>query len=80
MSRSQQVTASPRELVSISGAETLLTILGNPRRACDRLTRRELLQVAGAGMLGTSLPRVWGAEEIESPLAARARSVLFLFL
>ncbi len=42
--------------------------------------RRELLQVAGAGMLGMSLPRVWAAENSESPLVSRAKSVLFIFL
>lgn len=58
----------------------MLTVLGNPRQACDRLTRRALLQVAGAGMLGMNLPRVWASEEIETPLVARAKSVLFVFL
>lgn len=58
----------------------MLTILSNPRRACDGVTRRELLQIGGAGMLGLSLPQVWGAESIAPPRAARAKSVLFVFL
>lgn len=58
----------------------MLTILSQPRRSCGGLTRRELLQVGGAGLLGLSLPRVWAAEAAQSERRGRARSVLFLFL
>ena len=58
----------------------MLTIQGNARRLCDGLTRRELMQVGGAGLLGMSLPKVLAAEAIETPSAARAKSVLFVFL
>ncbi len=56
----------------------MLTILGRGRTACDRQTRRELLQAAGAGLLGLSLPRLLAAEEAVRP--RRERSVIFLFL
>lgn len=58
----------------------MLTVLSHPRRTCDGVTRRELLQVGGAGMLGMSLPDVWAAESVATPLAARAKSVIFVFL
>ncbi|MBI3864939.1 MAG: DUF1501 domain-containing protein [Planctomycetia bacterium] len=58
----------------------MLTVLGNPRRTCDGLTRRELLQVGGAGMLGLSLPKVLAAESVAPPRAPRAKSVIFVFL
>src|SRR5213082_388248 len=58
----------------------MLTILGRPRRACDGLTRRELLHAGGAGLLGLSLPRVLAAEATQPPRRARAKSVLFVFL
>jgi hypothetical protein len=58
----------------------MLTVLGNPRRTCDGLVRRELLQVAGAGLLGLSLPKMWAAESAAPPRNPRAKSVLFVFL
>jgi hypothetical protein len=58
----------------------MLTILSGARTTCSGLTRRELLQVGGAGLLGLSLPKVWAAEAVQLPRKARARSVLFLFL
>ncbi|MBS0265639.1 MAG: DUF1501 domain-containing protein [Planctomycetes bacterium] len=58
----------------------MLNVLGTARRACDGVTRRDWLTVAGAGMLGTSLPKVWAAEQIATPVAPRAKSVLFVFL
>lgn len=57
----------------------MLTILGRKRAACDGMSRREILQAAGAGLLGLSLPKVLAAEA-QKPTAARAKSVIFLFL
>lgn len=58
----------------------MLTLLGNPRRTCNGVTRREVLQAAGTGLFGLSLPQVLQAEA-ERPLhRARAKSVLFVFL
>jgi len=58
----------------------MLTVLGSPRVACDGLTRRELLQVGGAGLLGMSLPTVLKAEAAQLAHNARAKSVMFLYL
>jgi hypothetical protein len=58
----------------------MLTILSRPRRVCSGLTRRELLQAAGTGLLGLSLPKVLAAETALPAGKPRARSVMFLFL
>jgi hypothetical protein len=66
----------------------MLTVLGSPRCACDGITRRDLLRIGGAGLLGMSLPDVCAAERLAatstrvrgtSP-SPRAKSVLFIFL
>ena len=57
----------------------MLTVLGNPQRVCGGLTRRQVLQ-AGAGLLGVNLASVLAAEAVQSPLKARAKSVLFLYI
>ncbi len=58
----------------------MLTIQGRPRRVCSGLTRRTLLQVAGAGLLGSSLPKLLAAESAGKVIAPRAKSVIFVFL
>lgn len=58
----------------------MLSILNNPRRHCNGPTRREILQAAGAGLFGVSLPRVLAAEANRPTRSGRARSVMFLFL
>ena len=58
----------------------MLTILGTPRRTCAGLTRRELLQVGGAGLFGLSLPKVLAAGAAKPARQERAKSVLFVFL
>jgi hypothetical protein len=58
----------------------MLTILSQPRRVCSGLTRRELLQVGGAGLLGVNLPGLLQAEAALPAHKAKAKSVLFLFL
>lgn len=63
----------------------MLTIVGAPRTACDRISRREILRAGGAGMLGLTLPQLLKAEaqaaESHSPrTASRAKSVIFLLL
>lgn len=55
-------------------------ILGNAIKTCDGVSRRDLLQAGGAGMLGMSLPQVLAAEAIQSPVEARAKAVMFIFL
>ncbi len=58
----------------------MLTILNRLQRVCSGLTRRELLQVAGAGLLGVNLPKVLAAESVQPARRGRAKSVMFLFL
>ncbi len=58
----------------------MLTILGHEKRTCGGLTRREALQVGGAGLLGVSAAAVGAAEARGGPRSPRAKSVLFLFL
>ena len=57
----------------------MLSILGPSRTACNRVSRREVLQVAGAGLLGMSLPKLLQAESLTTG-TPRAKSVIFLFL
>jgi len=58
----------------------MLSLLGSPRvRACDRISRRTVLEAAGAGLFGLTLPRVLAAEELAGG-KPRAKSVIFLFL
>jgi hypothetical protein len=58
----------------------MLTVLGQASSACDGLTRRRLLEVAGAGLLGASFGKLAAAETRPTTRASRARSVIFLFL
>ncbi len=58
----------------------MLEIIGNAKQVCSGLTRRTVLQAGGAGLLGTSLSRLWGAEESGSLVDGRAKSVMFVFL
>lgn len=43
------------------------------------ISRRRLLQAGGAGMLGLTMPKLLRAESRVSSIAARAKSVIFLF-
>jgi Protein of unknown function (DUF1501) len=59
----------------------MFRIDGYPRNACDGVSRRKLLEAAGAGLFGLSLPRVLAAEAgSASTLAPRAKSVIFINL
>ncbi len=58
----------------------MLRILGPSSRVCEGITRRHLLQAGGAGLLGLSLPKLLAAENAQPPSAARAKSVIFMFL
>lgn len=60
----------------------MLRIDGHPRAACDGTSRRAVLEAAGAGLLGLTLPRLLAAEEaaVGRSKTARAKSVIFLFL
>lgn len=54
---------------------TMLTVLGHPRRACDGLTRREILQAGTLAFLGAA---TGGAAA--NPARGRARSVILIDL
>ncbi len=63
----------------------MLVIQGHRSRVCSGLSRRELLQIGGAGLFGLSLPKVLAAESqgtgARKPFTgARAKSVIFLYL
>ena len=58
----------------------MLTIVGHPRSSCEGFSRREILQIAGTGLLGLSLPKLLAAESTGELTAGRAKSVIFLFL
>jgi len=58
----------------------MLNILGNPQRTCQGISRRQLLQIGGAGLLGLSLPKLQAAESSLVSTTPRAKSILFIFL
>ena len=58
----------------------MLTVLGSKERTAGGMSRRRLLEVGGAGMLGMSLPGIWAAESLQPIQAARAKQVIFVFL
>jgi Protein of unknown function (DUF1501) len=62
----------------------MLRVLGGPKRFCDGLTRRELLQVSSLGLLGSSLPPVAGASTAAAPSGlpgfGKAKSCILLFM
>lgn len=58
----------------------MLNILGKPIRAGNQLTRRQLLQIGGAGLFGLNLPKLLALESTHLAGKPRARSVMFLFL
>ena len=49
-------------------------------RSSDNLSRRTVLEAAGAGLFGLSLPQLLQAEAAVQTHAARAKSVIFLML
>ena len=63
------------------GRLTMLQILGRPQRLCNGISRRQLLQVGGAGLLGVGATSVAAAEIAGAVRSApRAKSVMFLYL
>ena len=64
----------------------MLSIPGRPGRTCDGYSRRELLRVGGAGLLGLSLPNFlsWQAaaatKHAEVKIEPTTKSVILLFL
>jgi hypothetical protein len=59
----------------------MLTINGLRRITCEGITRRALMQIGGAGLLGLSLPKILAAQSVEESLTlGKAKSVIFLYL
>jgi len=58
----------------------MLELIGQQRRVCQGVSRRELLQAGGAGLFGLTLPQLLRAEEASAVIKPRAKSVIFLFL
>ena len=58
----------------------MLSMWGHPSRSCNGISRRAMLQAAGAGLFGMSLPKLLAAERVHPSRPARAKSVIFLFL
>src|SRR4051794_35961609 len=59
----------------------MLRIDGPPRSACDGVTRRKVLEAAGAGLFGLSLPRMLAAEAVAARSSShRTSSVIFIIL
>ncbi|HEY1598506.1 MAG TPA: DUF1501 domain-containing protein [Pirellulales bacterium] len=65
----------------------MLNILGGTRHVCGGVSRRQMMQIGGAGLFGLSLSKLWAAEAQATQAGAaatappaRAKSVIFLFL
>ncbi len=58
----------------------MLSIKGRGIGSCGGLSRRTMLEAAGAGLLGMHLPTLFAAEESAKVVHGRAKSVIFLFL
>ena len=62
----------------------MLRILGSNRRACDALSRRDMIQAGGASLLGLGLADLLHASEGNEPQLTRgfgrAKNVILLFL
>ena len=68
-------------LAFIQGGRNMLQIQGVPSRACHSMTRRTMLQAAGAGLMGLDLAKCLAAESAQTnAIKPRAKSVIFIFL
>ncbi len=68
------------EKASPKPGEIMLRILGTPKRLCDGLTRRELLQVGGLGLLGLGNVLPSRARETGPRSLGKARACILLYL
>jgi hypothetical protein len=57
----------------------MLTILGQPHRFCDRLSRRSFLQVGGLALGGLALPQLLRAEA-QAGIKSSHKSIIMVFL
>lgn len=63
----------------------MIRILGSPRTACDRLTRRDLLHLGGLGLFGLGVADLFRLQEAQSALSrenhfGRARACILIHL
>jgi hypothetical protein len=66
----------------------MIRVLGGPKRLCDGVTRRELLQVGSLGLLGLSMPQWAGLAKAQAagakpdglPGFGQAKSCILLFM
>src|SRR6516164_1967928 len=67
----------------------MIRVLGGPKRLCDGLTRRDLLQVGTLGLLGMGLPQRQALSQVQAagapptgslPGFGRAKACILLFL
>jgi hypothetical protein len=58
----------------------MLSVFGRQVDPCERMSRRPILQAAGLGLLGLSLPKLLADESVAPLQRPRAKSVIFLFL
>ena len=58
----------------------MLQIDGRPHASCDGVSRRRILEAAGAGLFGLSLPRLLAAGESRRPGPETAYGVLAVYL
>jgi hypothetical protein len=61
-------------------SQPMLKIQGRQPNVCQKMSRRQLLEAGGAGLLGLNLPKLLAAEEAGLAHKPRAKSVIFLFL
>jgi hypothetical protein len=64
----------------VSRTTTMLSLLGSRHRTSGGMTRRRMLQVGGAGILGVNFDQLLAAEAVADNRPARAKSVIFVFL
>ncbi len=62
-------------------AAGMITLLGNPKRGCHGITRREALTAGGVSLFGLTLPDLLRAEAVQPKLpSGRAKSVILVYL
>src|SRR3954454_22631429 len=62
----------------------MLSIPGRPGRNCDGYSRRELMRIGGAGLIGLSLPEFLRIQATAAPatlgIEPKAKPVILIFL
>jgi len=60
----------------------MITLLGNPKRACSGITRRDALTAGGLSLFGMTLPDLLRAEQAQPslPTGGKAKSVILIYL